>query len=128
MRRHRAHPLPEFIDVAIGDGDPAGCRHHAQASHPQLAEGGVQTRQGHGLRVDVYKRQFCNKLWNASRFVLMHTAGQDLGLDACAPDTCSSALSFSFADRWIVSKLQRSEEMCIRDRIRCTASSASRQR
>ena len=54
-------------------------------------------------------RNFCNKLWNASRFVLMHTAGQDLGLDACAPDTCSSALSFSFADRWIVSKLQRSE-------------------
>ncbi len=54
-------------------------------------------------------RNFCNKLWNATRFVLMHTADQDLGLAACTPETCSNALSFSFADRWIVSKLQRSE-------------------
>ncbi|ACV37372.1 valyl-tRNA synthetase [Candidatus Accumulibacter phosphatis] len=54
-------------------------------------------------------RNFCNKLWNAARFVLMHTAGQDLGLAACTGDGCSTALSFSFADRWIVSKLQRTE-------------------
>ncbi|MBP6707827.1 MAG: valine--tRNA ligase [Candidatus Accumulibacter sp.] len=54
-------------------------------------------------------RNFCNKLWNASRFVLMHTAGQDLGLAACTPESCGSTLSFSFADRWIVSKLQRTE-------------------
>ncbi|TXI72683.1 MAG: valine--tRNA ligase, partial [Dokdonella sp.] len=54
-------------------------------------------------------RNFCNKLWNAARFVLMHTAGHDLGLDACRGDRCSTALSFSFADRWIVSQLQRSE-------------------
>ncbi len=54
-------------------------------------------------------RNFCNKLWNASRFVLMHTAGHDLGLSACTPNDCGSALSFSFADRWIVSRLQRTE-------------------
>ena len=54
-------------------------------------------------------RNFCNKLWNASRFVLMHTASHDLGLSACAPNDCGSALSFSFADRWIVSRLQRTE-------------------
>ena len=54
-------------------------------------------------------RNFCNKLWNAARFVLMHTDGHDLGLDACRGDGCSAALSFSFADRWIVSRLQRSE-------------------
>jgi valyl-tRNA synthetase len=54
-------------------------------------------------------RNFCNKLWNASRFVLMHTAGHDIGLSACTPNDCGSALSFSFADRWIVSRLQRTE-------------------
>jgi valyl-tRNA synthetase len=47
-------------------------------------------------------RNFCNKLWNASRFVLMHTADQDLGLTDGTPD-------LSFADQWIVSKLQRTE-------------------
>ncbi|MCP5229709.1 valine--tRNA ligase [Accumulibacter sp.] len=54
-------------------------------------------------------RNFCNKLWNATRYVLMHTAEHDLGLAACTPESCSTALRFSFADRWIVSKLQRTE-------------------
>jgi valyl-tRNA synthetase len=54
-------------------------------------------------------RNFCNKLWNASRFVLMHTAGHDLGLDVCAGGDCATNLDFSFADRWIVSRLQRTE-------------------
>ena len=54
-------------------------------------------------------RNFCNKLWNAARFVLMHTADQDLGLASDTVDDDGSALRFSFADRWIVSKLQRTE-------------------
>ena len=59
--------------------------------------------QGRDIRFDLGRiqgyRDFCNKVWNAARFVVRNLEGEDTG-------TGDTPCEYSLADRWIVSRLQ----------------------
>ncbi|WP_105104505.1 valine--tRNA ligase [Microbulbifer pacificus] len=69
---------------------------------------------GRDIKFDVGRiegfRNFCNKIWNASRYVLQNCEGHDCGQDG------SDDFELSIADRWIISQLQRTE-IAVKDAI-----------